>query len=101
EIAHVTDQTHASPYEKMYQNKHEVTIMPDTLAREIFQTETVFVPKGNHQAVNKGVALQLPHVVVSGVSTKDGLTEMIELDRSVHPFCFAMQGHPEVDNTLY
>lgn len=102
EISQVTTARHCVEYEEMHANKHEVIILPDTIAHEIFGSASVLVPKGNHQAVNKRVAESLlPHIVISGVSAKDDLTEIIELKRAVHPFCFAMQGHPEVDTSLY
>ncbi|HEU5379433.1 MAG TPA: gamma-glutamyl-gamma-aminobutyrate hydrolase family protein [Ktedonobacteraceae bacterium] len=100
-IAHVSDHQHTSPYELMHTNKHEVTIHPETLAHEIFKNTSIFMPSSHHQAVSTEVALKLPYLVISGVSTPDGLAEIMELDRTIHPFCFAVQGHPEVDSTLY
>lgn len=101
EISHITSQNQRVPYEKIHRNKHDVTIASSTIAHEIFERATILMPKGHHQAVDKDVVSRLPHVVVSGLSTKDSFTEMIELNRSAHPFCFATQGHPELDNTLY
>lgn len=37
---------------------------------------------------------------VSGVSTKNGLVEIMELDRSIHPYFIGTQAHPEFKSKL-
>ena len=83
----------------MVNNKHEVS-KSRSHAFSIFNGTTVMMPKGNHQAVNEAVLRKLPETIISGVSRFDSMIEIIELRRSIHPFCVATQGHPEVDETL-
>lgn len=101
EISHIARGNHSSPYEQLRTNKHGVTLNAHTLAHEVFGCTQLAMPKAHHQAVNKAAVIKLPHIVISGTSTADGFVETFELHRQVHPFCFAIQGHPEVDETLY
>lgn len=100
EVSRITKQQHNTTYDGMTLNKHKITISQDTIAHEVFRNTAIMMPKGNHQAVDGTIVCELPGVKVSGKSSVDNMTEVIELKRTAHPFCIATQGHPEVDQGL-
>lgn len=68
---------------------HDVKLTPDSRLAQVLQTTSLGVNSLHHQAVREVVE----PFVISGRSN-DGVVEAIEI--SDHPFCCAVQWHPEV-----
>jgi putative glutamine amidotransferase len=77
---------------------HPVTITPGSVLYSVAKLTRGLVNSSHHQAVSR----LAEGFNISAISP-DGLTEAIEADRNVHPFCLAVQWHPErmdFDNPL-
>jgi CTP synthase len=68
-----------------------------TMAYEIYGTEDTSERHRHRWEFNNTYARQLEEkgLIISARSKKEGLVEIIELDRSQHPFYMGTQGHPE------
>lgn len=104
-VQHLPDTTQiiheVSTYEDLWNSRHPVLVVPGTRLYNIFHMQRIEnMPTGHHQAVNPDVVPFLPFFHVSSMSL-DGILEAGELQRSVHPFFLGVQGHPEIDVSLY
>ena len=75
----------------------ECKVKKNTLAMEMYGKEHIWERHRHRYEVNDAFAqdLEKAGLIISGRSIKEGLVEMIELPKSVHPFFFGTQGHPE------
>ena len=75
------------------------TLLPNSLARKIYQNEEIIERHRHRYEVNNVLLPQLEKagLVVSGRSKPDGLVELIELPN--HPWFVACQFHPEFTST--
>lgn len=87
DIGHISTCRHTDWHHKNLGN-HKVTVKPDTKLAEIMGEETFTVNSLHHQAIDTAA----PGLTVSAVS-EDGIVEAVE--HSEHPFCIAVQWHPE------
>jgi CTP synthase len=73
-------------------------LMPGTKARELYHSETITERHRHRYEVNDDYKDLLTEngMIISGISPKGGLTEMIELKD--HPFFVACQFHPEFNS---
>jgi CTP synthase len=77
------------------------TLKPGTLVHELFGTEQTIERHRHRLEVQNGYEeiLENNGMIISGKfikpDTDDYLVEMIELDRSIHPYFVATQSHPE------
>lgn len=69
---------------------HEVSLIPGSRVAEISGLMAGTVNSSHHQAINR-LALGLRATAFSG----DSIIEAVEADPSIHPFCMAVQWHPE------
>lgn len=67
---------------------HRVTIAPDTLLSELFNSNEIWVNSFHHQGVKK-----LAPKCRAAAYSADGLIEALEHEE--HPFCVGVQWHPE------
>jgi putative glutamine amidotransferase len=77
---------------------HPVSITPGSVLYSMTKLSRGLVNSSHHQAVSRIAE----GFTISAVSS-DGLPEAIEADRNIHPFCLAVQWHPErmdFDNPL-
>lgn len=84
----------------------EAIVKKNTYAYEIYDTYNGFINKNtgltaerhrHRYEFNTTYAKQFEKYkyIISARSKKEGLVEIIELDRSIHPFYIGTQGHPE------
>lgn len=75
----------------------DALVKKGTLAYEIYGTADTSERHRHRWEFNNAYAEQLEKkgLIISARSKKEGLVEIIELDRSVHPFYMGTQGHPE------
>lgn len=84
----------------------DATVTPDTLAYEIYSKGNAFKDKGkgiiserhrHRYEFNQEYEEEMKKkgLVISSKSVVENLVEIIELPKSIHPFYFAIQGHPE------
>ena len=93
DIANIKKCSH-SDFLKRAKPIHNVTVTENTLLYKIFGQNEVGVNSLHHQAVeNVG-----ENLIVSSVS-EDGFVEGLELNK--HPFCVAVQWHPEHMSKTY
>jgi putative glutamine amidotransferase len=70
---------------------HTVTVVPDSLLYKITRVSGETVNSSHHQAVDI-----VGDDLVAAAFSPDGLTEALELKSTMqHPFCIAVQWHPE------
>lgn len=76
-------------------------IKPDTLAKDLYQSEVVSERHRHRYEFNNLYRAQLEAagLVISAKSIDDTLVEMIELPRRNHPWYLACQAHPEFLST--
>lgn len=75
-------------HQKPDYTSHPVTIVPDTLLHRILGTEMLAVNSHHHQALR-----ELPTLLRVTATAPDGVIEAAE--HTEHPFCLAVQWHPE------
>lgn len=75
----------------------DALVRPGTLAYELYGTSDTSERHRHRWEFNNAYAQQLEKagLVISARSKKEGLVEIIELDRKTHPFYLGTQGHPE------
>lgn len=75
----------------------DALVKKGTLAYEIYGTTDTSERHRHRWEFNNAYTEQLEKkgLIISARSKKEGLVEIIELDRSVHPFYMGTQGHPE------
>lgn len=75
----------------------DALVTKGTLAYELYGTEDTSERHRHRWEFNNAYAKQLEKagLIISARSKKEGLVEIVELDRSVHPFYIGTQGHPE------
>jgi putative glutamine amidotransferase len=77
---------------------HPVSIIPGSLLYSVAKLTRGLVNSSHHQAVSR-----IAEGFGISAFSSDGLPEAIEADRNIHPFCLAVQWHPErmdFDNPL-
>ncbi|HJZ38922.1 MAG TPA: gamma-glutamyl-gamma-aminobutyrate hydrolase family protein [Bacteroidales bacterium] len=86
----------------IHQNKedvfHPVSIKRDSVLYKVTKSSEGLVNSSHHQAVSR-----IAEGFNASAFSSDGLPEAIEADRDVHPFCLAVQWHPErmeIENPL-
>ncbi|HBK57613.1 MAG TPA: CTP synthase, partial [Xanthomonadales bacterium] len=79
----------------------ECRLKSGTLARELYGRDVVAERHRHRYEFNNRYRnrLEAAGLVISAMSLDDGLVEMIELPRSVHPWFLACQAHPEFLST--
>ncbi|MFZ2026707.1 MAG: CTP synthase (glutamine hydrolyzing) [Microgenomates group bacterium] len=75
----------------------DALVEKDTLAYELYGTQDTSERHRHRYEFNDDYAKRLTDagLIISARSKQEGLVEIIELDRSVHPFYMGTQGHPE------
>ncbi|PIV08322.1 CTP synthase, partial [Candidatus Roizmanbacteria bacterium CG03_land_8_20_14_0_80_39_12] len=75
----------------------DALVKKGTMAYEIYGTQDTSERHRHRWEFNNDYAGQLEKkgLIISARSKKEGLVEIIELDRAVHPFYMGTQGHPE------
>lgn len=73
---------------EIYKKHHAFTDEKKSLVSERHRHRYEFNQKYEDEFTKSGF-------IISAKSTTEGLVEMIELSKSVHPFFFGIQGHPE------
>jgi CTP synthase len=75
----------------------EAEVKKGTMAYEIYGTADTSERHRHRWEFNNSYAKQLEDkgLIISARSKKEGLVEIVELPRSVHPFYMGTQGHPE------
>lgn len=94
---YVSNNNEQLKYGYMRLGAHELHLDDQSLAKELYQ-QNVIVERHRHRyTVNNDYKEQLiAHGLrFSGISTKDNLIEIIELERSQHKYFIACQFHPE------
>jgi len=75
-------------------------VKPGTLAQEIYGTVVTERHRHRYEANQHYLAqLQQAGLVISAITQREKLTEMIELPRSIHPWYLGVQFHPEFKST--
>ena len=75
-------------------------VKPGTLAHEIYGAVVTERHRHRYEANEKYLdALQQAGLVVSAITQREKLTEMVELPRSQHPWFVGVQFHPEFKST--
>ena len=75
-------------------------VMPGTLAFEIYGPVVTERHRHRYEANQKYLeALQQSGLVISAITQREKLTEMVELPRSQHPWFVGVQFHPEFKST--
>ena len=75
-------------------------VMPGTLAAEIYGSVVTERHRHRYEANERYLAvLQQAGLVVSAITQREKLTEMVELPQSVHPWFVGVQFHPEFKST--
>jgi putative glutamine amidotransferase len=69
---------------------HTVSIKKGTLLYSITHSDEAEVNSAHHQAVSR-----IAEGFRASAFSPDGLPEAIETDPDIHPFCLAVQWHPE------
>ncbi len=77
--------------------KWKCKIKPGTLAHEIYRQDKIWERHRHRYEVNEAYVKKLEDagLVVSGLSVKENLVEVLELPAKTHPFFIGTQGHPE------
>jgi len=73
-------------------------IKPNTLAAKIYNNKEIVSERHRHRyEFNDKFTREFESkgLIISARSVEEGLVEMIELPKSIHPFYFGIQGHPE------
>ena len=75
----------------------EAYIKTDTLAFSIYKKNRISERHRHRYEFNDKYSADFEKagLIISGRSVKENLAEFIELPKSIHPFYFATQGHPE------
>ncbi|MCX6816386.1 MAG: CTP synthase [Candidatus Beckwithbacteria bacterium] len=75
----------------------ECRIKPDTLAYKIYNNYNIYERHRHRYEFNDAYASTLTKagLIISGLSVKENLVEIIELSPQDHPFFMGTQGHPE------
>jgi CTP synthase len=75
----------------------EAYIKANTLAFLIYKKNRIFERHRHRYEFNDKYShdFEKAGLIISGRSVKENLAEFIELPKSIHPFYFATQGHPE------
>ncbi len=75
----------------------DATVKQGTRAYELYGAVDTSERHRHRWEFNNAYAEQLEQkgLIISARSKKEGLVEIVELDRSVHPFYMGTQGHPE------
>jgi len=75
----------------------EAYIKANTLAFLIYKKNRIFERHRHRYEFNDKYShdFEKAGLIISGRSVKESLAEFIELPKSIHPFYFATQGHPE------
>ena len=75
-------------------------VLPGTLAFEIYGKVVTERHRHRYEANEKYLdALQQAGLVISAITQREKLTEMVELPRSLHPWFVGVQFHPEFKST--
>jgi CTP synthase len=75
-------------------------VMPGTLAHQIYGAVVTERHRHRYEANEKYLEpLQQAGLVVSAITQREKLTEMVELPRAVHPWFVGVQFHPEFKST--
>ncbi|MDP1900908.1 MAG: CTP synthase [Rubrivivax sp.] len=75
-------------------------VVPGTLAHEVYGAVVTERPRHRYEAnVNYLEQLQQAGLVISALTQREKLTEIVELPRSVHPWFMGVQFHPEFKST--
>jgi CTP synthase len=75
-------------------------VAQDTIAHQIYGNVVTERHRHRYEAnVNYLAALRQAGLVISALTQREQLTEMIELPRSVHPWFVGVQFHPEFKST--
>ena len=76
----------------------EFCIQADTIAEQIYQSESAFERHRHRYEINETLIQPLLNagLIISGRSIPDNLVETIELPKSQHPWFFGCQYHPEL-----
>ena len=75
----------------------DALVKKGTMAYELYKTENTSERHRHRYEFNDDYAkvLEKRGLIISARSKQEGLVEIVELDRSVHPFYMGTQGHPE------
>lgn len=75
----------------------DALVKKGTIAYELYGTEDTSERHRHRWEFNDEYAKQLEEkgLIISARSKKEGLVEIVELDKAVHPFYMGTQGHPE------
>lgn len=75
----------------------DALVKKGTMAHEIYGTQDTSERHRHRWEFNNAYSEQLEKkgLIISARSKKEGLVEIVELDRSIHPFYMGTQGHPE------
>lgn len=82
---------------------YDCDLVKDSLAMELYKKKTISERHRHHYEVNAYYADNPEYfdkMKVVGREPTTGLIEIVELDRSVHPFHISTQGHPEFKSKL-
>jgi CTP synthase len=81
---------------------YECELEKGTLARELYKKKIISERHRHHYEINNDYTDRYKEkgFLVSGRNPQSGLVEVMELDRSIHPFFVATQAHPEFKSRL-
>lgn len=81
---------------------YDCELMPNSLAMEVYGSRIIHERHRHRYEVNPDWlnAYKEHGLLVSGINPKSGLIEIMELDRSKHPYFIATQAHPEFKSRL-
>jgi CTP synthase len=81
---------------------YDCELIKGSIIHELYKKTTISERHRHRYEVNGDYVSQLDKAqfVVSGVNPETKLIEMMELDRSIHPFFVATQAHPEFKSRL-
>jgi CTP synthase len=79
---------------------YECELSKDSIAYELYKKKVISERHRHRYEVNPFYAEDQPNFKITGRHPNTGLIEIMELDRSIHPFFIGTQSHPEFKSRL-